>query len=98
MRREARGGATRKVYGFVLLRGRKLMASSAVKRGEEGGRKEGRGEGLSQGPASHVLAVKSADRRDLSDPEEVVEIRGPSISSVFHICEHRDSGEKGDIG
>ena len=60
------------------------------------GRKDG--EGLSQGLASHVLAVKSADRRDLSDPEEVVEIRGTSISSVFHICEQRGCGEKGDIG
>ena len=42
---------------------------------EERKGKEGRtGEGLSQGLASHVLAVKSADRRDLSDPE-VGEIR-----------------------
>ena len=74
---EERGGATRKVFGFVPLRGRKLMASSAVKRGEEGGRKEGRGKAFLRAsqvmcsPSSQLTDATSATRRGSSRSGEL---------------------------
>ena len=76
---EERGGATRKVFGFVPLRGRKLMASSAVKRGEEGGRRVGRGKAFLR--ASQVMCSPSSQLTDLSDPE-VGEIQSFIFASI----------------